>query len=174
MNTLTSHLLITAPLLALHLSHIQKPADPVVHSIVVNAPVSTVWKAYTTGEGMQSWMAASASVDLRVGGLIRTSYEKTDDLNAGGAIHNRILSFDPERMISIQCVRTPEKFPFKSAIARAWTNLYFESVGENKTKVTSRMLGFDDSAESVQCRNFFVQGNQIEMDELAKKFGKAK
>ena len=174
MNTIHSPLFVAVTLLAMQIALAQKPPEPLLHTIVVNASVTQVWKAFTTRDGIESWMAASASVELRVGGLMRTSYVKLDDLDSGAAIHNRILSFDPERMISLQCVRTPEKFPFKAAIAKAWTNIYFESVGENKTRVTSRMLGFDNTPESVQCRNFFVQGNQIELDALTKHFGKSK
>ncbi len=146
--------------------------QPLVHTAVVPAPVSEVWKAYTTTKGITSWMVAAGTIDLKVGGLMRTSYTAGSDLKGPDVIENKILSFDPERMVSIQCVRTPARFPFEAAIKKVWTNLYFESAGEGQTKVTCRMLGFDGSNDSTQMRLFFMKGNQSELDGLVKHFAK--
>jgi len=52
---------------------------------VVNAPIATVWAAYTTPDAIQQWNAASddwhttrASVDLRVGGAFSSRMEAKD------------------------------------------------------------------------------------------------
>ncbi|MBS1718320.1 MAG: SRPBCC domain-containing protein [Armatimonadetes bacterium] len=145
---------------------------PIVASAVVSGPVAEVWKAYTTCEGLNSWMVAASAVDLRVGGYIRTSYTKGSDCTGPDVIENRILSFDPERMVSMQTVRTPERFPFKEAIKKTWVNIYFEPMGQTKTKVTCRMMGFDSTPDSVQLRKFFEQGNQLELDKLVEYFSK--
>lgn len=52
---------------------------------IVNAPVATVWSAYTTPEDIRQWNTASddwhtakASVDLRVGGTFTSRMEAKD------------------------------------------------------------------------------------------------
>lgn len=150
------------------------PAQPLVHSAVVDAPLAEVWKAMTTKEGITSWMVPVGEIDLRVGGKMRTSYTQGSDLKGPDVIENTIISFDPMRMFSIKIARAPERFPFKKAMQHVWTVIYFDPVEENKTRVTCRMLGFDGEEESVKMRLYFLQGNQQTLDGLAKHFAKAK
>jgi uncharacterized protein YndB with AHSA1/START domain len=145
-------------------------AEPLVAEGVVNAPTDTVWSAWTTVEAMQSWMVAKADIDLRVGGLWRTSYSRDAGLDGDAAIHHRILAFDPGRMLAFQTVKTPKNFPFPTAIRQAWTVVYLEPAGSGRTKVTVRMLGFADDAESQKMRAFFDTGNKATVDALVKKF----
>src|SRR5688572_32170845 len=100
-------------------------AEPLVAEAVVNAPLDTVWRAWTTVEGIQSWMVAKTDIDLRVGGLWRTSYTRDADLAGDAAIHHRILAFDPARMLAFQTIKTPKNFPFAN-IAQTWTVVYLE------------------------------------------------
>ena len=137
---------------------------------VVNAPVESVWAAWTTVEAMQSWMVAKADLDLRVGGLWRTSYTHDADLDGDAAIHHRILALDPGRMLAFQTVKTPKTFPFPTAIRQAWTVVYLEAAGSERTKVTVRMLGIGDDAESQKMRAFFESGNRATVDALVKRF----
>ncbi|MEI8282216.1 MAG: SRPBCC domain-containing protein [Armatimonadota bacterium] len=146
--------------------------QPLVVSAIVDAPVKDIWKAYTTEAGIKSWMVAEGTIDLKVGGLMRTSYKKGSDLTGPDVIENKILSFDPEHMFAMQTVRTPQNFPYKKAIFDVWTVLYFESMGPKKTNVICRTLGFDGTQESTNLRLFFMRGNKIELDELVKHFKK--
>jgi uncharacterized protein YndB with AHSA1/START domain len=146
---------------------------PITASGIVNAPVKAVWDAYTTSDGINSWMVAKGRVDLRVGGKMVSVYDKNDSLDGPNAIENTYISFDPERMFSIRCTKTPAKFPFKSILARVWTVVYFRPVGAGKTELVCRMIGWDGSNESNKARAFFAKGNQFELDELAKHFKKA-
>jgi uncharacterized protein YndB with AHSA1/START domain len=148
--------------------------QPLVHTAIVNAPVSEVWKAWTTKEGITSWMVASGEIDLRVGGKMRTSYTKGSDLTGPDVIENSILCLDPQRMLSIKIAKAPERFPFQRAMQNVWTVIYFEPVEEKRTKVTCRMIGFDHEEESVKMRLFFLQGNQQTLDALVKHFDKSR
>jgi uncharacterized protein YndB with AHSA1/START domain len=142
----------------------------IVSEAVVNAPADDVWKAWTTVEGMQSWMVGKADIDMRVGGTWRTSYNREADLAGDAAIHHRILAFDPGRMLAFQTVKTPRPFPFPSAILKTWTVVYLEPAGEGRTKVTVRMLGYGDDEESQKMRAFFETGNRATLDALVKRF----
>jgi len=144
--------------------------DPIVTEAVVNAPVGDVWKMFTTKEGIESWMVAKTDIDLRIGGLWRTSYSKDSNLDDDLSIHHTVLAYDPQRMLSFRTIKAPKNFPFRGAIVKTWTVVYFEAVGESRTKVTSRMLGFGEDDESQRMRKFFEAGNKTTLDALVKKF----
>jgi uncharacterized protein YndB with AHSA1/START domain len=145
------------------------PADPLVQEAVVNASVDAVWKAWTTKAGLEAWLVAKTEIDLKVGGIWRTSYSKDSNLNDDMAIHQTILSFDPGRMFSFRTTKIPQGFPFPG-ITNAWTVLYFESVGAGKTRVIARMMGFGDDEPSRNMRAFFERGNRSELDKMIKFF----
>jgi len=144
--------------------------DSIATEAVVNAPVSRVWEAFTTKAGMESWMVANGDIDPRVGGRMRTSYRKDADLDGDTAIHQTILSIDPERMLSYRTVRSPAGFPFAATIGQTWTVIYFEPLDAGRTKVTVRMLGYSNDAESQKMRAFFDVGNKATLDALVKRF----
>ena len=144
-------------------------AEPIVSEAIVDAPMEAVWTAWTTVEGIQSWMVARTDIEFRVGGLWRTTYTRDADLAGDAAIHHRILAFDPGRMLAFQTVKTPKNFPFPG-ILRTWTVVYLEPLDNARTKVTVRMVGYEDDAESLRMRAFFETGNQATVDALVKRF----
>jgi len=144
--------------------------ESVVTEGIVNAPLEAVWNAFTTREGLESWMVAKTEIDLKAGGSWRTSYSKESTLDDDAAIHHMILAYDPGKMFSFRTVKFPKGFPFPNAIRKAWTVVYFEPMGDRQTKVTVRMLGFTDEDESQRMRTFFKQGNRETMDNLIKRF----
>jgi uncharacterized protein YndB with AHSA1/START domain len=145
-------------------------AEPIVTTGVVNAPASEVWKVLTTKEGIESWMVAKTEFELRVGAIWKTSYSKDSTLDDDAAIHHTILAYDPGRMFSFRTIKYPKGFAFPNAIAKTWTVIYLEPVGERQTRFTGRMLGYTDDDESQKMRAFFERGNQQTLDSLIKRF----
>ena len=87
--------------------------EPIVIEAVVNAPLGDVWKMFTTKEGIESWMVAKTDIDLRIGGLWRTSYSKDSNLDDDSSIHHTVLAYDPQRMLSFRTIKAPKNFPFR-------------------------------------------------------------
>lgn len=171
MNTpiLFGTLALAASLLA-GVSHAQD--TPLVHEGTVEASVEDVWKAFTTKEGIESWMVPHAEIDLRVGGLMRTHYNKDGKIGDPGTIENMIISYDPKRMLSIRIAKAPDGFPFPNAAKGMWTVIYFDAVGPAQTRVTVRGLGFTRDEESQKMRAFFERGNGYTVEQLKKHFAK--
>ena len=145
-------------------------ADSVVVEGIVNAPVDAVWQVFTTKEGIESWMTAKTEFELRVGATWKTSYSKDSNLNDDASIHHIILAYDPGRMLAFRTVKPPRNFAFPNAILKTWSVVYFEPAGNGRTRVTTRMLGFEDNEESQKMRTFFQTGNQTTLDNLIKRF----
>src|SRR6267142_3020783 len=130
-------------------SAIGRAAEPIVTTGIVDAPAAEVWKTWTTKEGWESAIAAHAEIDLRIGGSIRSVYDPKATIGDDSTIENVILSFLPERMISIKVSKPPAKFPYKNAIQKVWTVLQFDPLDEQHTRLTVTMLGYGDDAESL-------------------------
>lgn len=137
---------------------------------VIDAPVSEVWGSWTTTSGLKAWLAPHVEVDLRIDGLMRTNYDPKGSLGDPGTIENRILAFDPERMLSIQVATSPANFPFKARVGEMWTVLYFQPTPEGKTLLRIVGLGFGGDAESQKMKAFFKQGNDYTLLQLQKRF----
>jgi uncharacterized protein YndB with AHSA1/START domain len=145
---------------------------PIVSEGLVEAPLDVVWAAWTTNDGLRAWLAPHVEIELRLGGLMRTNYSAQGKLGDAQTIENTILSFEPKRMLSIKVSKTPDGFPFPSAIQQMWTVLYFEDAGSGRTRVRVVGLGFEPDEESQKMRAFFDQGNAITVKQLQRHFSK--
>jgi uncharacterized protein YndB with AHSA1/START domain len=145
------------------------PANPLVNEAVLNAPVEAVWKAWTTKAGLEAWLVGKTEIDLKVGGIWLTNYNKESNLKDESTIEQTILAFDPGRMLAFRTTRAPANFPHRK-ITQTWTVVYFEPAGPGKTRLTARMFGFGDDEESKSMRAFFERGNRFEMDKAIKFF----
>ena len=143
---------------------------PIIHEGIVEASLEQVWTAFTTGEGLRSWLAPHAEIDLPVGGLMGTNYSPQGQLGDPQTIENAILSFEPQRMISIKVAKAPDNFPFPNAIRQMWSFIYFETAKPNRTKVREVSLGFGTDQESQRMRAFFNQGNATTLSQLQRHF----
>jgi uncharacterized protein YndB with AHSA1/START domain len=143
---------------------------PLVHIGSVAASVEEVWKAWATAEGQKSWMVAHSEVDLRVGGSMRTHYDPKGTLGDPGTIENTIISYEPQRMLSMKVHRAPQNFPFPNAVKAMWSVVYLEPEGAQATRVRIVSLGFGSDEESKAMRAFFDRGNAYTLRKLQERF----
>ncbi len=137
---------------------------------VVHAPGGEVWKAFTTKEGVQSWMVPVAEVDLRLGGTIKTNYNPQAKIGDPGTIVHHILSYEPERMLATRFT-TPESASPEAKLAQAtWVVYRFEPLSPRQTRVTVSMMGWGTGAAWDASYDFFKRGNEWEMQQLVKRF----
>jgi uncharacterized protein YndB with AHSA1/START domain len=141
-----------------------------VHEGVVAAPLKEVWAAFTTSEGQESWMVAHSEIELRIGGRMRTHYDPKGTIGDAKTIENTIISYDPERMLSIRVTKQPEGFPFPNAVRGMWTVIYFEAADPRSTRVRIVAMGFGDDEESKKMRAFFDRGNAFTLKKLQERF----
>jgi len=142
----------------------QEPRE--VFEVEIDAGIDDIWHAFTTTEGLKSWVAPLADVDLKVGGKWRANYKKNGKLGDASTIENTILCYDPKRMISLKATGFPAGFKFKDAAKDTWSIFYFTPVSESKTKITVVGLGYTDTDQSKKMRSFFETANKYSMDQL--------
>ena len=144
------------------------------HEMVIPAPVSEVWKAFTTSEGVRQWMAPVADVDLKLGGSIRTNYKADSKPGDPGTIVHRILSYEPERMISTQFT-APEGASGPARTAQAvWWVARMEPLPDGNTRLTYTGIGWGEGPEWDAAYQFFDRGNARTLEQLVNYLEKRK
>ena len=145
-------------------------APSFVNEGLISAPPEAVWSVFTSGEGYKALGVAKADVDLRLGGLIRSHYKATGVLGDEATIVNRILAYEPPRMIAIRIEQPPKGFPFPEAWKKTWTVITLTSVGDSRTHLRIASMGYGADEESAAMRKFFEAGNAATLQALQTHF----
>lgn len=172
LSKLRSALVLTWLLLVPSLAYAQSSALSFVHEGVIDAPSEAVWNVWATADGYRRLGPALADIDLRVGGLIRSKYQNTGTLADADAIYNRILAFEPGRMIAFAIDRPPVGFPFKDAWKHTWTVVTLTPINSTQTHLRIASLGFGNDEEALKMRQFFEGGNAATLKLLQDSFKK--
>ena len=127
-------------------SHVLETASghlALVQTFVVEAPVSKVWKAYTTEEGWTAWASPKAEIDLRPGGTIRTHYGEDAEVGDPGTITLHIVNYVPERLITLRA-ELADHFPdiMKEDDGNLMEVTVFEPLSKKRTRVSSYGVGY--------------------------------
>jgi hypothetical protein len=129
------------------------------------------WKLLTTEEGWKKWAAPVVSVDLKVGGLILTNYDKNKTVSDSGTIHLPIINYIEGEMITLK-VDLNNAFPEK--VRKEDKNLQeiiqIKNLGNGNTRVVSSMIGWGTGAEWDKIYDFFAKGNKWTYEQLTKLF----
>ncbi len=127
----------------------------------VGAPISEVWKAYTTDAGYSAWAAPQAHVDLRAGGSILAHYNPQAELGDKGTITLHIVNYVPERLLTLRA-ELGENWPdiMKEDHENLMEITHFEPLGENLTRVSSYGVGYRDKPAYNEILEFFIPANE--------------
>ena len=122
-------------------------------SVTVPAPVSQVWKDWTTSEGVRAFAPPRATIDLRVGG--RYEWLFSDDAPEGqaGSEDCLILSFLPEKMLSFEW-NAPPTLP-EARRQRTVVVILFDEKTPGQTTIDFNHFGFGVGEEWDKTYDYF-------------------
>jgi len=130
-------------------------------SFIVNVALDSVWNAYTTKIGWESWATAIADIDFKINGIIKTNYNKSGKIGDESTITLHILNYVPKRMLTLQAELTKNFPEFMKADEKDLYNvILFEEVSPSKTKVTSYGIGYKNNEKYMSLMKFFIRGNE--------------
>jgi len=131
-----------------------------IQEFTVNVPIDSVWNAYTTKKGWESWAVSIAEIDFKVNGLIQTNYNKDGKIGDESTITLHILNYVPRRIITLQAEIT-KNFPefMKEDEKDLYNVILFEELDVSETKVTSFGIGYKNNKKYKSLMQFFVKGN---------------
>ena len=139
-------------------------------SVVVPASAADVWAALTTSEGLRSWAVPVAQADLRIGGIMESSYDPKARIGDPANIRSRYLSFVPGRMVSFQVISATPGLKYGELLAGIHTVLELEPVDSAQTRVVESMVGYPPGMGYDTLYKHFEWGNAWSLRQLHKRF----
>jgi uncharacterized protein YndB with AHSA1/START domain len=138
-------------------------------SLVIPATLEEVWTLLTTSDGLQTWAAPFARIDFKLGGIWESSYRL--DANAGDPanIRNRVLAYQPLRMIAIQAIQAPPGFPHPELLPTLWSVIELEPMADRQVRVTVSGIGYRDRPDYAKIYHHFELGNAWTLKQLYKR-----
>jgi uncharacterized protein YndB with AHSA1/START domain len=164
LKTLALILAISFPVVAQspnppHAKEVQSDRILVIE-LLIPASVPDVWNAFSTRDGLVTWLAPDATVDLRPGGDWLAQFPGT---TGGGSI----VSFVPQHELVISAL-APEKFPTVRA-TRTRAVFTIEPRG-NATLVRLTQTGWQDGPEWDAAYEYLASGNGQLLATLHRRF----
>jgi len=143
---------------------IRTPNKELRFSVVVPARVDDVWEAFSTTDGLKTWLWSDVHVDLRPGGdwLVLYPGGKT----GGGTI----VSFVPKKQITIRAM-APEAYPTVRS-ERTTAVFAFEPISGSTTKVTLSQSGWKEGKEWDDAYEYLAKGDAQLLGQLKSRFEK--
>jgi len=137
------------------------PPQQLVIEVEVPASLTEVWKAFTTSDGLSTWLTPNAVVDLKPGG------EWTANFPGGSTGGGTIVSFVPEKELVIAAM-APDQFPHVRA-DRTRAVFQFEEKG-GSTVVRLTQSGWKTGTEWTKAYEYLVAGDAQLMATLHHRF----
>jgi len=140
-------------------------------SIVVPAGITEVWKLFTTETGLEKWIAPVVKTNMKIGGWIRTNYDKTKTTDDTTAIQLDIINYLENEMLTLK-VNLNNNFPeeAKNEDKNLQEIIQFVDMGNGKTKIISTMVGWGEGSHWDKTYSFFEKGNEWTYKEILKLF----
>lgn len=132
----------------------------------VRAPVSEVWRVFTTSQGAEEFFAQKANIGLAIGGPYEIQFDPRDERSGTKGL--KILSYAPEEMISFQWNAPPEMPEVRNG--GTWMVVELHSIDAYTTHVTITHLGWKNGPEWDLAYGHFQQGWSELMTRLEKRF----
>jgi len=143
--------------------------ERVIHKeIVVPAPASRVWDAWTTREGVTSFFAPRANLELAIGGPYEMLFDLAASPGSQGSEGCKILSYLPQEMLSFDWNAPPQCPNVRRE--RTWVVVQLEPQGAEATKVKVTHLGWQEGEEWEQAFDYFVRAWRVVLGRLAHRF----
>ena len=167
MSTIFRKLLLSLTmLLATHACLAQERA--IDEKITVKAGVDEVWKAWTTSEGIKTFFAPDARVELRVDGPFEVYMNPFAERGMKGADDMRIIGFQEKKMLTFTW-NAPPSLP-EARKQRSVVIVRFISRGDQLTDVTLHHIGWGEGGEWDKAYDYLTKAWPNVLKNLKKRF----
>ena len=122
---------------------------------IVDASLDKVWDAWTTEEGIKSFLAPACNIDVRVYGPYEIFFDPEAEPGRWGSEGSKILAFQPKKMLSF----TWNAPPHLSEVRRQWTHVTvrLEETSKGQTKVTLTHDGWGEGEQWDETFAYFTK-----------------
>jgi uncharacterized protein YndB with AHSA1/START domain len=137
-------------------------------AVLVEAAQAQVWRTWTTVEGIKSFFAQDARIELQVNGRYEILFTPGPE-GKRGSEGSKILSYAPESMLSFSWDAPPQFEKSRAEIAQ-WVVLLFSPAGEKRTLVRLLEFGWKDTEEGEKVYDYFDKAWPEVLASLAQSF----
>ena len=164
------HMTLLLATLAVLFAPLMSVADEraIDEKITVKANVDEVWKAWTTTEGIKTFFAPDAKVELRVDGPFEIYMNPFAAAGMKGADEMRIIGFQDKKMLSFTW-NAPPSLP-EARKQRTVVIVRFISRGDALTDVTLHHIGWGEGGEWDKAFDYFSKAWPSVLKNLKKRF----
>jgi len=132
--------------------------------VTVAAPVTEVWRAWTTQEGVLTFFARRANVELKIGGRYEMLFNPDEPPGLQGGEGLKILSYLPQEMLSFTW-NAPPQYPTVRD-QHTWVVVQFEPMDADTTRVKLTHLGWQTGDEWDQVFGYFMRAWEVVLGRL--------
>lgn len=125
------------------------------YEVQISAPVSEVWKAWTTKQGAKSFFAPECKIELRVGGAYEMYFDPEASPGKRGGEGLTILAIQEERMLSFTWNAPPTLPSVRGQLTHV--TLRFQELQENRTALSLVHDGWGEGGEWDQAFDYFTR-----------------
>jgi uncharacterized protein YndB with AHSA1/START domain len=136
--------------------------------VAVSAGLDQVWKAWTTLEGITTFFAPEARVELAIGGRYEMLFDLDAPPGSQGSEDCRVLSYLPGEMLSFDW-SAPPQFPTVRR-ERTWVVVQLGPQPEGTTMVRLTHLGWREGDEWERVFAYFTRAWDVVLARLAHRF----
>jgi len=141
--------------------------DAIDKTIEVAATPGALFDAWTTSEGLRSWLGIGSRIELRIGGAYEWVFLEDAAPGGQGSEGCQVLAYVPDEMLAFSWNAPPE-IPFARA-RRAWCVLTLRPTAAG-TQVRLQHLGFGTEGDWPMVRPYFDRAWGRVLDRLAEHF----
>jgi uncharacterized protein YndB with AHSA1/START domain len=142
----------------------------VVKEIVVPAPRADVWKAWTTVEGVTSFFAPAAKIELRPGGAYEMYFAPAAEPGSRGSDGCKVLEIVPLQRFVFSWNAPPQLPAVRSTGDSTRVVLEFSEAEPGRTRVRLTHTGWREGEEWEKARAYFDRVWPLVLAELEKRF----
>jgi uncharacterized protein YndB with AHSA1/START domain len=135
------------------LQPVQAAERAIDKQVLVAAPIEQVWQAWTTREGIVSFMAPAAEIDARPGGAFDIHFDPLAAPGLRGADGMQFMALQPPRLLSFTW-NAPPHLP-EARAQRTLVVVRLAPEGERSTRVSLHHVGWGDGGQWDQAYTYF-------------------
>ncbi len=138
-------------------------------SVLVDASLEEVWRAWTTLDGIKRFFAPDARLEMRPRGKYEMLFDLEKPEGQKGAEGCTVLSYVPLKMFSFTWGAPPEYPKARKEIAQ-WVVLFFDETGPKRTLVRFQEFGWKENKEGERVYEYFDRAWELVLARLARSF----
>jgi uncharacterized protein YndB with AHSA1/START domain len=131
-------------------------ADRVLRTeLVIDAPIETLWRLWTTEAGITSFFAPGCRIEPRVDGAFEIYFNPAATPGQRGAEGTRIVAFEPDARLAFTWNAPPNQPTVRAQ--RTIVDLRFLPQGSGTTRIVFTHYGWGDGPEWDSAYDYFDQ-----------------